>query len=409
MLGTVACSSSPSSTAADSATAAASAPGSSAGSSAAAGIDSSAGASSPASSTGGPSAVTITITQANGCAVAPDTVPAGPVTFTVTNVDAPGITEIELLSDQRIRGERENLAPGFEDSFSATLDGGSYLLYCPGAKDEKVSFTVTGSSATATGTVTDLLKQATVDYAAYVDSQTAMLVPAVEDLQKAIASGDLAAAQEAYAKARPYYERIEPVAESFGDLDPAIDARAGDVPAADWTGFHPIEKALFEDKTVKGLGTLASKLVTDVKDLQTRALQLSASTRSGTGDGYKPDEVANGAVELLSEVQQSKITGEEERYSHIDLLDFSANVEGSLQAFAALKPALNEIDATLVPNISTRFDQLIADLDTYRSADALGGFVLYDDLKPADTKKLTASLLAVIEPMSQLSGKIVTA
>ena len=296
----------------------------------------------------------ITITDASGCAVSPDTVPAGPVTFTITNVDAAGITEVELLSDQRIRGERENLAPGFDDSFSATLDGGTYQIYCPGAKTEKVNLTVTGQTTAPSGDVADLLKQATVDYADYVDTQTAMLVPAVEELQKAIASGDLKAAQEAYAKARPYYERIEPVAESFGDLDPEIDARAGDVPANEWTGFHPIEKALFEEKTTAGLSALATKLVTDSKDLQTRAAQLTANTKSGTGDGYKPDEVANGAVELLSEVQQSKITGEEERYSHIDLLDFSANVEGSLQAFAALKPALDQIDSTVVPNISAK-------------------------------------------------------
>ena len=52
----------------------------------------------------------------------------------------------------------------------------------------------------------------------------------------ALRKGDLTAAQVAYAKARPFYERIEPVAESFTQgtvaLDPAIDAREGDVPAA---------------------------------------------------------------------------------------------------------------------------------------------------------------------------------
>ena len=150
--------------------------------------------------------------------------------------------------------------------------------------------------------------------------------------------------------------------------------------------------------------------MTDVKDLQTRATELGANTRKDTGkDRYQPDEVANGAVALLGEVQASKITGEEERYSRIDLLDFSANVEGSLQAFAALKPALNQIDATVVPGIATKFDDLQKLLDTYRDDDALGGYVLYQDLKPADTKKLTDGLLAVIEPLSTVSAKIATA
>ena len=44
------------------------------------------------------------------------------------------------------------------------------------------------------------------------------------------------------------YERVEPVAESFGDLDPRIDARANDVPKSKWTGFHPIERRLWVQK-----------------------------------------------------------------------------------------------------------------------------------------------------------------
>jgi iron uptake system component EfeO len=193
-------------------------------------------------------------------------------------------------------------------------------------------------------------------------------------------------------------------------LDPAIDARAGDVPANEWTGFHPIEQALFAKKTTKGLDELADKLQTDVEDLQKRAQQLGENTRNEAAkDRYQPDEVANGAVALLGEVQSSKITGEEERYSHIDLLDFAANVEGSQQAFAALKPALNQIDPTLVPAIDAKFDALTKELDTYQDDSALGGYVLYVDLDKSDTKKLTDGLLAVIEPLSDVSAKIANA
>ncbi len=111
------------------------------------------------------------------------------------------------------------------------LDGGSYEIYCPGASTERAPFTVTGETAQTSTDVADLLQQATVDYADYVDPQTGLLVEAVKPLVAAIKAGDLAAAQTAYAQARAQYERVEPVAESFGDLDPAIDARAGDVPA----------------------------------------------------------------------------------------------------------------------------------------------------------------------------------
>ncbi len=359
--------------------------------------------------TGGPSTVTINITDAKGCVASPDTVPAGPITFTVKNVDATGITELELISDQRIVGERENLTPGFDSTFTVKVDGGSYQIYCPGGATEKVPFTVTGKAAAADAgaSVTTLLQQAAVDYGTYVDNQIEFLIPPVEQLVAAIKAGDLTAAQLAYAKARPFYERIEPVAESFPDLDAAIDLRIGDVEAGTtWTGFHPIEKALFVTKSTKGLDPLAAQLLVDVKDLQTKAKALSAATVANNGKGYQPFEIANGASGLLDEVLQSKITGEEEAYSRIDLLDFQANVEGSLQAFATLEPALDEIDPTLVPAISAKFDALSAALDTYRDPKALGGWTTYPDLTAADKKKLTDALLAVQEPLSAISAKI---
>ncbi len=366
---------------------------------------------SPAGSTAkapGASTVAITITDAKGCVATPDTVPAGAVTFNVRNVDAIGVTELELISDQRILGERENLTPGFGSTFTVKVDGGSYQIYCPGGAAEKIPFTVTGTAAvTSVGSVTTLLQRAAVEYAGYVDNQIQFLIPPVQQLRAAIAAGNLPAAQAAYARARPFYERIEPVAESFPDLDASIDLRIGDVEAGTpWTGFHPIEKALFVTKSTKGLLPLADQLIVDVKDLQTKTATLAAATAANNGKGYQPFEIANGASGLLDEVLKSKITGEEEAYSRIDLLDFQANVEGSLQAFATLEPALDQLDPTLVPTISGKFDALSTILDTYRDPKALGGWTPYQDLTPADKKKLTDALLAVQEPLSAISAKI---
>ena len=196
-------------------------------------------ATSPAAA-GAPGEVMVTVTEADGCVASPDTVPAGQVTFVITNVDALGVTEVELVSDQRIVGERENLAPGFDSTFSARLDGGSYEVFCPGASTERKPFTVTGEATAQAADLTVLLDQATVDYATYVDDQISFLIVPVQELASAIKAGDLAAAQAAYVKARPFYERVEPVAESFPELDPAIDLRVGDVEAGTtWTGFHP--------------------------------------------------------------------------------------------------------------------------------------------------------------------------
>ena len=374
------------------------------GTAAAPGVTSSAGSSAATP----PGEVTVTITDADGCVASPDTVPAGPVTFVVTNVDALGVTEVELVSDQRIVGERENLAPGFDSTFSARLDGGSYQVYCPGAATERRPFTVTGEAAESPGGDTaELLSKATIDYADYVDAQIEFLIEPVKELVAAIKSGDLEVAQKAYVKARPFYERIEPVAESFPKLAPAIDLRIGDVQAGTaWTGFHPIERALFDRKATKGLAPLADQLLVDVQSLQAEAKKLSAATHSGAGGGYQAFEIANGSATLLDEVLASKITGEEEAYSRIDLLDFEADVEGSLQAFATLKPALDQIDPTLVPQISAAFDKLVAALDKYRDAKAIGGWTPYDQLTAKDKKTLTDALLVVQEPLSAISAKI---
>ena len=345
--------------------------------------------------------VTVTLTAANGCALSTTTFPAGPVTFDVTNQDATDLNEVELLSGDRIVGEKENLPPGFSGTFSVNVDGGDYTFLCPGAAKDRIPVTATGTAPTSGGgSVEALLKQGTKDYASYVTAQARYLVAATKDLQSAIAGGNLADAQAAYAKARPFYEKIEPVAESFtigrNSLDADLDAREGDVPAAKWQGFHPIEKALFQAKTTDGLSTLAAGLVKNTQKLQ----------RLTTGLTYQPYELANGAQGLLDEVASSKITGEEERYSRIDLLDFANNDEGAEQAFSALEPGLSKIDPQLTRTIVARFAALDALVDSYRTGANPSGFVYYDVLTKADKRKLAAAVKAVQEPLSQVASKV---
>jgi iron uptake system component EfeO len=207
---------------------------------------------------------------------------AGGITFKVSNKDATGITEFELLDGERILGEKENLPPGFAGSFSLNLNPGRYEMYCPGATTPRVPFTVTGTATSAPVTDTKaLLNQGTASYGAYIEAQIGFLVTNVQPLVAAVKSGDLAAAKAAYAKARPYYERIEPVAESFQDLDPAIDARADDgLAPTKLTGFHRIEYGLWSASSIAGLAPVAGKLASDVGKLQKLATGLHYHRRS---------------------------------------------------------------------------------------------------------------------------------
>jgi iron uptake system component EfeO len=346
--------------------------------------------------------VAVTLSD-SGCKAEPSTVSAGPLTFKVTNVNAAAVSELELLQHERILGEKENLAPGFGASFSLDLGGGTYKLYCPGAADEYTDFTVTGKSSSSAGSTAALFKEGAAGYGSYVEQQSGLLVDAVRPLVSAIRAGHLGAARLAYAAARPYYERIEPVAESFTtgkvNLDARIDARAGDVPVSQWSGFHVIEKSLFRGNSVKGLLPVATGLQTDVEKLRSLV----------TGLSYQPSELLNGAGGLLDEVAKSKITGEEERYSHIDLLDFQANVEGAEQAFANIRPGLSRVDSSLADEIAGRFQSIDRLLEAYRDPHALGGFVRYRELTSADKKRMSADVQALKEPLSSAAAKVAAA
>ncbi|MCX7521913.1 EfeM/EfeO family lipoprotein [Microbacterium sp. STN6] len=364
------------------------------------------------------SRVTITLANdgdADTCTLDHATAAAGPITFTVKNESATGITEVELQSHERILGEKENLAPGLAPvTFTVTLGGGTYQVYCPGAVKETQTFTVTGKAAAKpAGSVQTLLQQGASDYATYVDTQVAGMVEAVGRLDDAVQAGDVAAAQKAYAAARPFYERIETDVDGFvlpghdatdnaGNLDYLVDMRASNLDdAVGWHGFHAVERDLFQAGAITATTRqLSSELKTNVGRLDSLVKTLE----------FKPEDLANGAAGLLEEVQANKIKGEEEAYSHIDLVDFAANVEGAQQSFAFLEPGLKKIDSGLVATISTQFDRVRTMLDGYRDPAALGGYAAYTaELKASDANRLSQAVQALQDPLSRIAEKVATA
>lgn len=338
--------------------------------------------------------VAIKLTDA-GCEPASLKLEAGRTEFKVTNAGTGRVSEFEVLSGARILGEKENLVPGLSGSFTINLKPGEYSVACPGGKTAATGVLNVGGAAVAeTGANDPLLKSATESYRGYVESKAAILVNRTAKFVAAIKAGDVAGAKAQFAATRAPYETIEPVAESFGGLDPEIDARVNDVEkGTPWTGFHKIEQGLWVKNSTKGLEPIADKLLVDVKRLQTKTKGLT----------YQPEELANGANGLLDEVSASKITGEEDRYSHTDLSDFEANVEGSESAFGLLAPALRKTDAKLASTIATRFDAVNAELATLKQGDA---FPSYDTVDDAERRKLSQLVNALAEPLSQVAAKL---
>ena len=227
------------------------------------------------------------------------------------------------------------------------------------------------------------------EYRKYVIEQCDAFVKQTEGFTDAVKAGKLEEAKALYAPARMHYERIEPIAEALGDLDPNIDARENDVDAAEWRGFHKIEQALWQNHTTEGMTDVADHLLKDAQLLRAKVETA----------GIDANLLVTGAVELLNEVSSSKVTGEEERYSHTDLYDFVANVEGAQKIYELLKPELAKKDPALEQTIGERFTALLNELAPFKSGD---GYVSYEKLKEDEIRKLSQNLDALAEPLSNM-------
>ncbi|GAB7068594.1 peptidase M75 family protein [Mycobacterium hodleri] len=323
----------------------------------------------------------------------------GPSTFVITN-NGTKVTEFYVYgAGDRVMGEVENISPGLERKLVVQLaEPGKYQTACkPGMIGDgfRGDFTVTGDAVQVD--TEGKFKEAADNYKRYVNSQTEALIPAVDVFVAAVKKGDVNAAKAQYPVARTYYERIEPVAESFpDDLDPRIDLREADLePGQKWTGFHALEKQLWVTGLQPDANALADQLVADVKELND-----GVKAPGFTVDSTK---IAGGAQGLLDEIASSKISGEEDIFSHTDLWDFEANLQGSQTAVSSVRPILDERNADLGKKVDQRFAESEALLQKYRKGD---GFVLYDTVTEPQRQELSRSIDALSKEVSQVQGVI---
>jgi iron uptake system component EfeO len=338
--------------------------------------------------------VGVTVTAGHGCQADHGTYAAGELLVSITNQDALGVRAVQLRNGAQIVGERDNIPAGFTGSFAVTAPPGRYTVFCPGAAGGQVAISIVGASMPdAGGSLQQLLDAAGTNYGHYVTAQTGELVTAVTALQAAVAHGNTAAAQSAYAKAHAAYERIAKIAEPF---DAEINAREGE--GADWTGFHRIEKGLFQQKSTAGLSEPSAWLLDHARKLQSTLAKAPLDTEGLFG----------AAMDLLTGVFRGPLLGEEERYSHFDLLDVSSNADGSAQAYASLQPALHHVDPMLTGTLDQAYGALRAQLDRYRCSWTKSGFDPFGELSAAQLTGLAQAVQAVVEPLSMVEGKLVS-
>ena len=348
--------------------------------------------------------------SADACTVSAAEAPSGTISFVVTN-SGDQVTEFYLLGDDglRIVGEAENIGPGISRTLVVQASAGDYFTVCKpgmvGAGVGKAAFTVT-DSGTPIALGDDLAAQidtANANYKAYVKDQVENLVTGTEAFAAAYIAGDDDAARAEYAPTRVFWERIETVAESFGDLDPRMDLREADLEEGqDWTGWHAIEKDLWPAEAEPGFQpydqtkreALATQLVDDTHTLYADVEQLEFTLAQQT----------NGAIGLLDEVASGKVTGEEEFWSHTDLWDFQANIDGARVLYEGVRDILMVKDAALADRLDAEFDALQVLLDEQRVGD---GFRLYTELEAAQIRGLSDQVNALAEPLSKLTAALV--
>ena len=343
------------------------------------------------------------------CKLSVTTAKAGKVTFKVKN-EGTKVNEFYVLGSDglRIISEVENIGPNLSRDLTVELSEGSYKTACkPGMVGDGITgdFTVTKNENAGTISADEqaLRDTAVTQYPAYVKDQVEALK--TKQFAELYTAGKVEEAKALYSSARLHYERIEPVAESFGDLDPALDAREADVEEGkEWTGWHKIEKDLWQPTAEKNGGKeytpltkeqraeLAKKLVADTQKLYDEVHSSEFKLEAF--------QISNGAKELLDEVVNTKISGEEETWSHTDLSDFQGNIDGARVAYEDVLPILKQKDPKLAEDIAKKFDAVQKLLNQHKMGDS---FVSYEELTKEQVRELSDAVEALSEPVSKMT------
>ncbi len=348
-----------------------------------------------------PAPVTVTITD-KGCEPAALSVHPGKTVFKIKNASR-RVVEWEILKGVNVVEERENIIPGFVQTVTTTLEAGRYDITCGLLSNPKGTLTVAaadGADAAQAASISPMdLVGPLAEYKAYVTREVDALAAETKTFTDAVKAGKLDEAKSLYAPTRQHYERIEPIAELFSDLDTSMDSREDDfeLKAKDpkFTGFHRIEKGLFADKSTADLAPLADRLMADASDLKSRIAGLTITPKSMVG----------GAASLIEEVASKKISGEEDRYSRTDLWDFQANLDGAQKIVDLLDPLVAKRNPELVARVRENFAKVDAILAKYRTSEG-GGYVSYDKLETADRNRLKGPVTVLAEDLSTLRGTL---
>ncbi|MYR06365.1 peptidase M75 family protein [Gordonia sp. SID5947] len=366
----------------------------------------------------------IAVTSTNdGCDLDSTEAQTGDVNFKVTN-NGSKVTEFYVYgNNNRVLGEVENIGPGLSGNLTVEItDPGTYAVACkPGMVGTGIrkEVEVTGDQKAKEEVPADV-NAAKTRYLDYVRGQVNGLSAQAQIFVDHVKAGELEQAKAMFGQVRTFYERIEPVAESFPDLDPAIDMRWDDTEGGTqpFTGFHRVERYLWPPQPAEvgeGPGQIAPADAADAKAQDNKAAldkvadELLANVNNLKTEVDKPDfnfetrQFVQGPQALIDEIAATKVGGEEDRYSHTDLWDFAANVDGAETLIAEMQPMISAKDQPLMDKITAQFADVRTAINQYRDGD---GYVTYTQVTEEQRKDLSNKIDALSASLSQVPGLV---
>jgi iron uptake system component EfeO len=287
-----------------------------------------------------------------------------------------------------VLGEVEGLAPGRSRPLVVRLPAGRFAFMCLPQDDDAVTgptVKVPGSSTAGTPAVLPVnqhdLEPPTLAYQAWVAKQLPGLAQAVDTLRAAVDKGDLAAARSAWLPAHLDYERLGAAYGTFGDLDGSINGTTKGLPGGlsdpGFTGFHRLEYGLWHGQSAAVLRPVAAQLAADVASLR----------KQWATEQMDPLDLGLRAHEIVENTIQFELTARTDYGSASNLATARANLQGTAETLALLRPLLVPRMPSL-PRIDAAMAAASAELTELGAGRASG--VPLASLPTADRERLNA-------------------
>ncbi|MCO6505336.1 MAG: EfeM/EfeO family lipoprotein [Snodgrassella sp.] len=217
----------------------------------------------------------------------------------------------------------------------------------------------------------------------------------VDNIAKAAKAGQLQTAEQNYILAHQSYEQVRTIIRLFANADETINSRADyyleGVNDPAFVGFHRLEYDLFVHKNLTEAHTQAVDLHYKLGDLHKRV----------ANDELDIAKIIQSAADFTEMILTTKLMGQENQYSHSDLADIQANIQGSAQILRHLTPF---IPAKQYSSINQGYQQMLNILNKYQLSQ--GQYQTFDQLRQKDHDRLYSLISTQAQQLAELRSQL---